>query len=75
MVPMAGGGGSGCDAVAGVLYFWIMAWVGRAEKVIFRRLEVGCESLEDFGGRGEISAGLGSGGCTLALHRRWCSSS
>ena len=38
IVPVAGGGGLGLDGVGKVVYFWIIASVGRAENVIFLRL-------------------------------------
>ena len=38
MVPICGGGGSGFEGVAGVVYLLIIVCVGRAEKVIFLRL-------------------------------------
>lgn len=51
MVPIAGGGGLGLAAVAGVVYLFIIAWVGRAEKFIFLRLDGGRRS-DQRGARG-----------------------
>lgn len=50
-VPIEGGGGLGLDAVGRLVYLSIMATVGRAENVIFLRLEqnvrIGGKSLAE----------------------------
>lgn len=47
IVPMEGPAGFGFEAVGGVVYFSSMAVVGRAEKVIFLRLQK--EGMLDLG--------------------------